>query len=96
MQSEYRADLAVLQDAVIGLWWGIEMVRNGCPAVIDALTGLCGPPVAKAAGIGAGSYRSTYIEENLAWKTQHRLMMEAISLKMLGYGTTTGTASNPK
>ena len=99
MQSEYRADLAVLQDA--GFGWIVVGYRNGAErmpqGIIDALTGLCGPPVAKAAGIGAWKLPEvTYTEAELElWKTQHRLMMEAISLKMPGMGPPQGQPPTP-
>ena len=99
MQSEYRADLAVLQDA--GFGWIVVGYRNGAErmpqGIIEALTGLCGPPVAKAAGIGAWKLPEvSYTEAELElWKTQHRLMMEAISLKMPGMGPPQGQAPTP-
>ena len=99
MQSEYRADLAVLQDA--GFGWIVVGYRNGAErmpqGIVDALSELCGPPIAKDAGIGAWKLPEvTYTEEELTlWKKQHDLMMQAISLKMPGMGPPQGQPPSP-
>ena len=94
LKDDYRADLAILQDA--GFGWIVVGYRNGSErmpkGILGALQQLCGEPVTKAAGIGAWKLPEvTYTEEELAiWKEQHRLMMQAISLKMPGMGPPQG------
>ena len=100
LNTDYRADLAVLQDA--GFGWVVVGYRNGAErmpqGMIEAMQQICGDPVAKGAGIAAWKLPEvTYTEEELAfWKEQHELMMKAISLKMPGMGPPQGQPPKPQ
>ncbi len=90
LASNYRNDLAILQDA--GFKWIVVSYRNGAErmpqGIITALTEICGPAVGIEAGVGAWRLPEVqYSEEELKlWKSQHKLMQQALSLKMPGMG----------
>ena len=94
LQPDYRADLAVLQDA--GFGWIVVGYRNGAErmpqGIVDALTQICGAPVAMGSGIAAWKLPEvSYTEAELAmFVAYHKTMMQALSLKMPGMGLPPG------